>query len=78
MSRTLRKVAGPRFPFPAKQAALKALKPVVLDLEHKKKAPPMLREVVEKNQKMVADDADFSVCAEHFEHIAIYLRDAQA
>lgn len=77
MARTLKKVAGPRFPFPAKQAALKALKPQVLDLEHRKKAPALLRLVVERNQAAVENDADFSVCVEHIQHIAIYLADEQ-
>lgn len=71
MVRTLKTAA--RLPYPAKQGALKKLTPQVLDLENKKKAPPLLREVVERNQQAVQNEADFAACLDHFKDIGIYL-----
>lgn len=71
MVRTLKTAA--RLPYPAKQGALKKLTPQVLDLENKKKAPPLLREVVERNQRAVQNEADFAACLDHFKDIGIYL-----
>lgn len=56
--------------FDAQQGALKRLMPLVLK---EKKAPPLLREVVERNKEAVQTEADFAVCLEHFQHIATYL-----
>lgn len=76
MVRTLKTAA--RLPYPAKQGALKKLTPQVLDLENKKKAPPLLREVVERNQAAVKNEADYAACLDHFKDIGIYLTAAQS
>lgn len=76
MFRTLKTAA--RLPYEAQQGALKKLTPQVLDLEHKKKAPPVLREIVERNQAAVQNEADFKACVDHFKDIAVYLTDAQS
>lgn len=67
-----------RLPHAAQQGALKKLAPIVLDLEHKKKAPPMLREMVEKNQAAVKNEADYVACLDHLRDVAIYLTAAQS
>lgn len=51
MLRTLK--AAKKLPFDAEQGAIKKLMPQVLDLERKKKAPPLLRELVERNRAAV-------------------------
>lgn len=76
MVRTLK--AAARLPYPAQQGALKKLMPQVLDLENKKKVPPLLREVVERNQRAVQNEADFKACMSHIQDIAIYLTSAQS
>lgn len=75
MVKTLKTAA--RLPYPAQQGALKKLVPQVLDLENKKKAPPMLREVVEHNQRAVQNEADFAACLDHFKDISIFLASEQ-
>lgn len=75
MFRTLKTAA--RLPYEAQQGALKKLTPLVLDLEHRKKAPTLLREVVERNQAAVENGADFAACLDHFRDIAIFLQAAQ-
>lgn len=75
MARTLKTAA--RLPYEAQKGALKKLTPLVLDLEHKKKAPALLREVVERNQAAVENGADFAACLDHFRDIAIFLQAAQ-
>lgn len=75
MARTLKQAA--RLPYEAQQGALKKLTPLVLDLEHRKKAPALLREVVERNQAAVQNEADYRACLEHFQHITTYLISAQ-
>lgn len=76
MVKTLK--ASSRLPYEAQWGSLEKLTPQVLDLEHKKKAPALLREVVERNQAAVQNEADFKACLEHFQNIAIYLRAAKA
>lgn len=76
MVKTLK--ASSRLPYEAQRGSLEKLTPQVLDLEHKKKAPALLREVVERNQAAVQNEADFKACLEHFQNIAIYLRAAKA
>ena len=76
MVKTLKTAA--RLPYAAQQGALKKLSPQILDMEHKKKAPALLREVVERNQAAVQNEADFSVCLDHFREIGIYLTAAQS
>lgn len=76
MFRTLKTAA--RLPYEAQQGALKKLTPQVLDLEQKKKAPALLREVVERNQAAVQNGADFAACLDHFRDIAIFLQAAQS
>ena len=75
MVRTLKTAA--RLPYPAQQGSLKKLTPQVLEMEHKKKAPPMLREMVEKNQAAVQNEADFTACLDHLRDVSIYLTAAQ-
>lgn len=75
MIKTLKTAA--RLPYAAQQGALKKLSPQVLDLEHKKKAPPMLRELVERNQATVQNEADYAACLDHFRDIVVYLTVAQ-
>lgn len=75
MVKTLKTAA--RLPYEAQQGALKKLAPQVLDLEHKKKAPPMLRELVERNQAAVQNEADYAACLDHLRDVAIYLTAAQ-
>ena len=50
-----------------------AIVPQVLDLERKKKAPPLLREIVERNRAAVKDKDDFAACLDHFQDIGIFL-----
>lgn len=76
MVRTLKSAA--RLPYEAQQGALKKLTPQVLDLERKKKAPALLRFVVERNTAAVRNAADFAACLDHFKDIAIYLAAAQS
>lgn len=76
MVRTLK--AAAKLPYAAQQGALKKLTPIVLDLEHKKKAPPMLREMVERNQAAVNDGADYAACLDHMRDVSIYLTAAQS
>ena len=75
MVRTLKTAA--RLPYPAKQGALKKLVPQVLDLENRKKAPALLREVVERNQAAVKDEADYKACLSHIQDISIFLASEQ-
>ena len=75
MVKTLK--AAARLPYEAQQGALKKLAPQMLDLEHKKKAPPMLRELVERNQAAVQNEADYAACLDHLRDVAIYLTAAQ-
>ena len=74
--RTLK--AAEKLPFPAQRGAIKKLLPQVTDLENHKKAPPMLREIVERNRAAVQTEADFAACLDHFRDIAIYLAAAKA
>ena len=67
-----------RLPYPAKQGALKKLTPQVLEMEQKKKAPPMLREMVERNQRAVQNEADYIACLDHLRDVSIYLTAAQS
>lgn len=60
-------------PFEAQAGALKKIVPQVLDLERKKKAPPLLREIVERNRAAVKDKDDFAACLDHFQDIGIFL-----
>lgn len=60
-------------PFDAQEGALKKLIPQVIDLENKKKAPPLLREIVERNRAAVQSEADFSACLDHFRDIGVFL-----
>lgn len=76
MVRVLKTAA--RFPYAAQQGALKKLTPQVLDLERKKKCPPLLREVIEHNQAAVQNEADYAACLDHFRDIGIYLTAAQS
>lgn len=76
MVKTLKTAA--RLPYPAQQGALKKLAPQVLDLEHKRKAPPMLRELVERNQRAVQNEADYAACLDHMRDVGIYLTAAQS
>lgn len=64
-------------PFDAQEGALKKLIPQVIDLENKKKAPPLLREIVERNRTEVQNAADFAACLDHFKDIATFLAAAQ-
>ena len=57
---------------------MKKLAPQVMDLEHKKKAPPMLRELVERNRAAVQNEADYAACLDHLREISIYLTAAQS
>lgn len=76
MIKTLKTAA--KLPYSAQQGALKKLAPIVLDLEHKKKCPPMLRQMVERNQAAVQNEADFTACLDHLRDVAIYLTAAQS
>lgn len=76
MLRTLKGVAGPRYPFAAKQAALKKVKIQAIDIECKKKTA-LLREVVERNLEAVQNEADYKACLSHLKDIAIYLAAAK-
>lgn len=76
MVRTLKTAA--RLPYAAQQGAMKKLTPQVLDLENKKKCPPLLREVIEHNQAAVQNEADYAACLDHFRDIGIYLTAAQS
>lgn len=60
-------------PFEAQAGALKKIVPQVLDLERKKKAPPLLREIAERNRAAVKDKDDFAACLDHFQDIGIFL-----
>ena len=75
MLRTLK--AAKKLPFDAQQGALKKLMPQVLDLERKKKAPPLLRELVERNRAAVKSSEDYAACLDHFQDIAVFLTAAQ-
>lgn len=75
MIKTLKTAA--RLPYVAQQGALKKLTPQVLDLEHRKKAPPLLRQLVERNQAAVQNEADYAACLDHLRDVAIYLTAAQ-
>lgn len=67
MLRTLK--AAKKLPFDAEQGAIKKLMPQVLDLERKKKAPPLLRELVERNRAAVKSSEDYAACLDHFQDI---------
>lgn len=71
MLRTLKEAR--RKPYEAQEGALKKLMPQVLDLERKKKAPPLLRELVERNREAVKDEADFAACLDHLRDIGVFL-----
>lgn len=75
MVRTLK--AAKRLPYEAQEGALKKLIPQVIDLENKKKAPLLLREIVERNRTEVQNAADFVACLDHFKDIATFLAAAQ-
>ena len=75
MLRTLK--AAKKLPFDAEQGAIKKLMPQVLDLERKKKAPPLLRELVERNRAAVKSSEDYAACLDHFQDIAVFLTAAQ-
>lgn len=75
MLRTLK--AAKKLPFDAQEGALKKLMPQVIDQERKKKAPPLLREIVERNQAAVQSESDYAACLEHFWDIAVFLTAAQ-
>ena len=76
MVKTLKTAA--RLPYEAQQGAMKKLAPQVLDLEHRKKAPPLLRQLVERNQAAVQNEADYAAFLDHLRDISIYLADAQS
>lgn len=63
-----------KLPLPGQQGALKKLLPLALK---EKKAPPLLREVVERNRAAVETEADFAACLDHFQDIGIFLAAAQ-
>ena len=63
-----------KLPLPGQQGALKKLLPLALK---EKKAPPLLREVVERNRAAVETETDYAACLEHFQHVAIFLAAAQ-
>lgn len=69
--RTLK--AAKNKPFEAQEGALKKLIVQVIDLENRKKAPLLLREIVERNREAVHSPADFVACLDHFRDIYIYL-----
>lgn len=69
--RTLK--AAKNKPFEAQEGALKKLTVQVIDLENKKKAPPLLREIVERHREAVHSPADFAACLDHLRDIYIYL-----
>lgn len=69
--RTLK--AAKNKPFEAQEGALKKLTVQVIDLDNKKKAPPLLREIVERHREAVHSPADFAACLDHFRDIYIYL-----
>lgn len=71
MLRTLK--TAKKLPFDAQQGAMKKLLPQVMDLERKKKAPPLLREVVECNRAAVKNEADFAACLDHLRDIGVFL-----
>ena len=62
-----------KLPFPGQQGALKKLLPLAL-----KEKKPLLREVVEKNQKAVQTEADYVACLDHFRDIGIFLEATKA
>lgn len=64
-------------PFDAQEGALKKVIPQVIDLENRKKAPPLLREVVERNREAVHSPADFAACLDHIQDIAVFLAASQ-
>ena len=68
--RTLK--AAKNKPFEAQEGALKKLIVQVIDLENRKKASLLLREIVERNREAVSP-ADFAACLDHFRDIYIYL-----
>lgn len=59
-----------KLPLPGQLGALKKLLPLALK---EKKAPPLLREVVERNRAAVQNEADFAACLDHFQDVAIFL-----
>lgn len=69
--RTLK--AAKNKPFEAQEGALKKLIVQVIDLENRKKAPLLLREIAERNREAVHSPADFVACLDHFRDIYIYL-----
>ena len=71
MVKTLKSAA--KLPYEAQQGALKKLIPQVLKEEGKKKAPALLREIVERNMGEVKCEADFAACLDHFSDIAVFL-----
>lgn len=68
MIKTLKDVK--KKPFDAQQGAMKKLLPLALK---EKKAPPLLREVVERNKIAVQTEADFAACLDHMQDIAVFL-----
>lgn len=71
LMRTLK--AGKNKPFEAQTGALKKVIPQVIDLENRKKAPPLLREIVERNRAAVQSEADFAACLDHLRDIGVFL-----
>lgn len=67
-----------KLPAEAQQGALREVIVQVTELENHKKAPPLLREVVERNRAAVQTGADFAACLKHFQHIGIFLEATKA
>lgn len=57
----------------AQTGAFKKVLTQITDLENRKKAPPMLREVVERNRAAVQNADNYAACLDHFKDIRIYL-----
>lgn len=70
----LKKVNKRSVVFEAKRGALLALRPKIMLLEQKKRAPHILLEIIEANIAHLTDTADFDVCYQHLEAIGAFLR----
>lgn len=66
-----------RLPYPAMVGTLKKAQAQAIDIEHRKKTGPLLREIINRNMEAIENEADYREFLSHARDIAIFLTDAQ-
>lgn len=70
----LKKVNKRTVVFEAKYGALLALRPKIMLMKQKKRAPHILLEIIDANIRELKDNSDFEVCYQHLEAVSAFLQ----